>query len=217
VSDDWRRERAKVAASFDAIADLYRRKYRDELARKPFDRDLLDRVAGLFVRGRPVLEVGAGPGHIGAYVAARGMPVVVSDISAGQLSEARTDDPSRALVVADLARLPAGDGTLGGILAFYCLIYGPAELLDGVFVDWHRALAPGAMVLVAVHAGAGELHVDEWQGRQVDMTVVLRDPDDLASRLARAGLEVLEQTVRPPYADEHPTDRCYLLARRPTR
>jgi SAM-dependent methyltransferase len=215
VSEDWRGERVRVAASFDAIADLYRREFADELDRKPFDRELLDRVAAMFVRGRPVLDVGAGPGHVGAYVSAHGVPVVVSDVSTGQLSEARAHDPVRRLVVADLARLPAGPGTLGGILAFYCLIYGPAELLDGVFVDWRQVLAPGALALVAVHVGSGALHVEDWQGRTVDMTVVLRDPDDLVSRIERGGLEVLERTVRPPYSDEHPTDRCYLVVRRP--
>ena len=164
---------------------------------QPFDRALLSRVAPRFAPGRPVLEVGAGPGHVAAHLAASGVTMVVSDASLGQLREALVLDPSRPVLAADLARLPAGGGRLGGVVAFYCLIYGPAAWLDDVFADWHDALAPGAPVIIAVHAGAGELHVDDWQGRAVDLTVVLRDPDDLVARLEAAGFAVDECTVAP--------------------
>jgi len=169
----------------------------------------------MFPPRRPVLEVGAGPGHIGARLAAAGVPVVVSDASLGQMREARALDPARPLVAADLARLPVGPDTLAGIVAFYCLIYGPPEDLDAVFADWRGALTPGGVVVIAVHAGDGALHADDWQGRVVDLTVVLRDPPDLTARLEASGLKVLELTVRPPYEDEHPTDRCYIVATRP--
>lgn len=214
VTGDWRTETARVAASYDTIADLYRRQFADELERKPFDRDLLSRVAGRFTAGRPVLEVGAGPGHVAAYLAQHGVAGVVSDVSLGQLREARVLDPARGLVASDLARLPVRPGSLAGVVAFYCLIFGAAEHLDEVFADWYRALGPGGLAVVAVHAGRRTTHVDEWQGRAVDLTFVLRDPDDLAARVEQAGFAVEEQTVRPPYEDEHPTDRCYLVATR---
>jgi len=213
VNGDWRAERARVTRSFDAVADLYRVEFEGELDRKPFDRDLLDRVAPMFPAGRPVLEVGAGPGHIGAYLARRGAPVIVSDASPGQVLEARAGGAPGPLVLADLARLPARRATLGGIVAFYCLIYGPVGALDAVLADWRAALAPGGVVVIAVHAGAGERHVDEWHGRALDVTVVLRDPGDLAGRVERAGLGVTELVVRPPYPEESDTERCYVVAR----
>jgi SAM-dependent methyltransferase len=142
--------------------------------------------------------------------------MVVSDASWGQLTEARALDRSPPLVAADLAGLPVGAGSLGGIVGFYCLIYGPAEHLDPVFADWHRALEPGGVAAIAVHAGHGEIHADRWEGRSVDMTVVLRDPDDVARRLRRSGFVVHEQAVRPPYTDEN-TDRCYIVATRGSR
>jgi len=215
VSGDWGAERARVTRSFDAVADLYRVEFGRELDRKPFDRDLLDRVATLFPAGRPVLEVGAGPGHIGSYVARRGVPVIISDASSGQILEARAAGAPGPLVLADLARLPAGSATLAGIVAFYCLIYGPVEALDDALADWRQALAPGGVVVIAVHAGTGTRHTDEWHGRGVDVTMVLRDPVDLANRIEHAGLAVAEVTVRPPYAEEAEIDRCYVVARAP--
>src|SRR5262245_31964497 len=187
----WDGETAQLRLTFDAIADLYRERFTDELETKAFDRELLDEVgarmavvAGL--TGCPVLEVGGGPGHIGARVAAQGAPVVVSDASLGQLREARVYDGRRPLVAADMARLPVRPGSLSGIVAFYCLIYGAADLLDPVLAGWRRALVPGGSVLVAVHAGEGQVHVADWMGRGVPVTVVLRDPDDLVARFERA-------------------------------
>ena len=84
VTDDWRRERSSVSSSFDAVADLYREEFADELSRKPSDRTLLDSVASRFPTAAgtiPVLEVGAGPGQVAAYLTQRGVPVVVSDLS----------------------------------------------------------------------------------------------------------------------------------------
>jgi SAM-dependent methyltransferase len=217
-TDQWRQETARVTASFDRVADLYRREFADELDHKPFDRGLLDRVAERFPRHRPVIEVGAGPAHVSARIAPRlgerGIAVFASDASRGQLREARTVDPARSLLAADLACLPCRPGSLGGVLAFYCLIYGPPEYLNHVFDDWHRALRPRGVVVIAVHAGDDAIHQDEWHGRPVDVTIVLRDPDDLTSRLGQSGFVIEERTVRPPYQDEHQTTRCYVVAAR---
>ena len=197
------------------MADLYRDRFADELDRKPFDREVLAGAAARIVAGQldaPVLEVGAGPGHIGAHLAGHGVPVVTSDASRGQLAQARALQPRASIVLCDLANLPARDGSLAGILAFYCLIYTPPELLGAVFAEWRRALVPGGLVVAAVQAGDGTIHHDHFDDRVVDLTVVLRDPDDVARRLVDAGFAVEQQVVRAPYADEG-THRMYVLAR----
>jgi len=214
VSEAWRRRRVEVARTFDAVADLYRRSFADELDAKPFDGAFLSRMAAAVPAGRTVLEVGAGPGHVGAALARHGVAVVVSDAAAGQLREARALCPGRPLVVADLGALPVADATLGGVLGFYCLIYGPVEDCAGVFADWARALVPGAPVALAVHVGEGTIHADAFAGRPVDMTVWRRDPEVLAAMLEAAGCTVVTRTTRPPYPGEHPTERGYLLALR---
>src|SRR4029453_11941013 len=199
----WDEETAHLRRTFDAVADLYRTRFTDELDGKPYDRSLLDDVGGR--RG------GGGPGHIGARVAARGVPVLVSDTSLGQLREARVYDARRPLLAADMARLPVRPRSLSGIVAFFCLIYGDAELLDPVLAGWRQALVPGGLVVVAVHAGQGEVHVDDWMGRGVSVTVVLRDPDDLVARFEWAGITVTDRHLRPAYPDKPPTDRFYLV------
>ena len=80
---------AKVRATYDAVATAYADRLGDELDRKPFDRWLLDRVAGL-ADGSPVVDVGTGPGHVAAYLAAAGADATGVDLSPGMVEEART-------------------------------------------------------------------------------------------------------------------------------
>jgi SAM-dependent methyltransferase len=132
-----------------------------------------------------------------------------------QLVQARGLEPDLPVAAADLARLPVRDGSLGAIVAFYCLIYGPATHLDAVFAEWRRALAPGGLVAVAVHIGEGIRDMrGERDGETWDLTVVLRDPDDLVRRLEAHGLEVDERTTRRPHDYEMPADHLFLVARR---
>jgi SAM-dependent methyltransferase len=211
VQDDWARTRNEVRTAFDNIADLYRQNFADELDAKPFDRAFLERVAARIPHGEPVLEVGAGPGQIGAFLKARGAPTIASDASLGQLREARVLDPARPTLAVDLARLPVRAGALGTIVAFYCLIYGPQEAHDAVFREWRRALGPGGLAVIAVQAGRGTIEHDGYQGRPARLTVVMRDPDLLVTQLGRNGFTVDECVVRPPYDGER-VDRCYVVA-----
>jgi len=211
VPDDWDRTTREVSAAFDNIADLYRENFAGELDAKPFDRAFLQRVAARIPRGQPVLEVGAGPGHIGAFLQTYGVPTIASDPSLGQLREARILAPERPTVAVDLARLPVRAGALKAIVAFYCLIYGPQKAHDRVFREWRRALGIGGLAVIAVHAGRGTIEVDGYQGRPARLTVVMRDPDLLVAQLERNGFAVDEYVVRPPYDGER-TDRCYVVA-----
>ena len=58
-----------VGVSYDAVAVDYEARFRDELAGKPRDRELLEELAAAV--GDPVLEIGCGPGQVGVYVRAR--------------------------------------------------------------------------------------------------------------------------------------------------
>ena len=59
---------AAVRSSYDAVATAYADELVDELRGLPFETWLLDRVIAA-AAGRPVVEVGSGPGHVTAYLA----------------------------------------------------------------------------------------------------------------------------------------------------
>ena len=204
---------ARLRASFDRIAEQYAADFADELDRKPWDRERLRDFAGRCGRG-PVLDVGCGPaGHVGHFVAAYGPRVIGVDLAPRSLRVARGLAAGLPLVAADVRALPIASAVCAGIVAFYVLIYeaDPTPALQ----ELRRVLRPGGVLLLAVHAGEGHQHFDDYKGLPVDVELYLRSPTVLSGQLARAGFHVERVEVRPPYPFEHATERLYLLATAP--
>src|SRR5215813_12679474 len=111
-----------VRDSYDRLARAYAEHLLTELDGKPLDRALLDAFAEM-VRGRGrVLDVGCGPGHIGAYLAARGVDVTGVDLSPEMVRVARERFPAMAFEAGDMMALPVADGAVAGIVAFYAIV-----------------------------------------------------------------------------------------------
>ena len=107
-----------VSDSYDTVARDYAAQFVDELDRKPLDRDLLDGLARRLAG--PVVDVGCGPGHIGARVGA----TVGLDLSHEMLRLAPFP-----LRVRGMRSLPFASRSMGGAIAFYCLIH--LDTIDG--------------------------------------------------------------------------------------
>lgn len=93
---DW----PDIGATYDAVAADYADAFADELAGKPFDRDLLDEFADT-VDG-PVLDLGCGPaGHVTRYLADRGVRVAGVDLAHEGIAEARRRHPDLEFLAGD--------------------------------------------------------------------------------------------------------------------
>jgi uncharacterized protein YceH (UPF0502 family) len=207
---------AKVVATYDAVATAYADKLATELTRKPFDGWLLDRVADL-AGGDPVLDVGTGPGHVAAHLAAAGARVTGVDLSPGMVAEARQRFPDLTFTVGDLGSLlrpPAAAGW-GAVTAWYALVHLAGSELAPAIASMARVLRPGGWLAVALHAGDAVHHADELMGLPVDVDFVLHDPADVLAAVRAAGLVDVEWFLRGPYEGvEVETERLYVLARR---
>jgi ubiquinone/menaquinone biosynthesis C-methylase UbiE len=201
-----------IRSSYDAVAGEYEARFLDELDAKPGDRGLLSSFAA--AAGDPVLEVGSGPGQVGAFVRHLGRRVCGLDLSPemARLARRRLD----AAGTGDMRSLPFGDATFGGLVAFYSLIHIQRSELDPVLLEFRRVLVPGGRVLFSAHEGTGELTIDEFLNEPVPMVATLFGLDELVAAGRRAGLEVLLAERRLPYASEHETVRLYVEARNPT-
>jgi hypothetical protein len=79
-----------------------------------------------------------------------------------------------------------------------------------------RVLVPGGRLAFALHVGAEVHHVDELFGAPVDLDFVLHDASEVLAAVTAAGLVDVEWYLRSPLRDvEAPTDRLYVVARRP--
>jgi SAM-dependent methyltransferase len=214
-----------VRSSYDAVAERYAEEIGDELIGKPVDRALYGCFAELVREesgaGRPVADVGCGPGHVCRYLAGLGLNVVGVDLSPAMVRVARLRHPHLRFEVGSFTALPARDAEWAGAVVPYSIIHLDRDGRRAAFAELNRVVAPAGWLLLSFHvsdeqSGPGECrHVAEWWGEPVDLTVWFLDPAEVAADLSGAGFEVLSRTDREPWPDvEHPSRRSYLLARR---
>ena len=208
---------ARVLAGYDAAAAGYARELSAELAHKPFDCWLLDRIAG-DANGGPVADVGTGPGHGAARLAASGASVVGVDLSPAMIDEARNLFPDLEFEVGDLTNLlrPRAAAGWSAITAWYAFVHMATSELPAVIAGLARVLVPGGRLAFALHAGEEVRQVDELFGAPVDLEFVLHNASEVVDAVAAAGLVDIEWYLRSPLRDvETPTERLYVVARRP--
>lgn len=206
----------RVLRSIEAVAVPYAEAHGDEVRGLPFERWLLDRVA-VEVDDAPVVEVGCGPGQVTAWLAESGVAAQGLDLSPAMVAVARERHPELTFEVGDLRQLmrPAGASGWGAVLAWYSLIYLAESEIASAVGALARPLAPGGLLVVAMHAGAAVRHTDSWFDVEIDLDVVLHDPEVVRAAFASAGLVDVEWYLRGPLAGRgETTDRLYVLGRR---
>jgi SAM-dependent methyltransferase len=130
---------AATAATWEAL--------RDQTAPAAFTAAVADLLATTLDLSRPMVDVGAGSGHLMVALAERGAQAVALDLSVEMLERVPGRLPRAA---ADAVRLPLRDGAAGSVLAAHLLHVVP---------DWAAAVAEldrvaGADGVVLVQAGA---------------------------------------------------------------
>jgi SAM-dependent methyltransferase len=217
IADGGEARDARVRSSYDAVAADYADNLADELRALPFETWLLDRVLA-HAGGRPVVEVGSGPGQVTAYLHEHGGDATGIDLSAGMVAEARRRFPGPTFEVGDLRRLgrPVASSGWAAVLGWYSLIHLAASELPDALAALARPLDPGGWLVLALHAGAEVLHADDWFGNAVELDFVLHEPADVVTMLEAAGLVDVEWYLRGRLAARGETsDRLYVVARRP--
>jgi SAM-dependent methyltransferase len=175
-----------------------------------------------------LLDLGSGPGQIGAYLAARGARLLSVDVSLDMLREANVLVPGASRVQADMRALPFAGASVGAIVAFYSLIHISPGELAGTLSELNRVLRIGGHLALTTHvtpppgrraAPDGEesaLHVEEMLATPVDLTFYFYGADQLAASLEQAGFSVVEGSQREPYDPdiEAQSRRAYVLAKK---
>ncbi|MGW5671059.1 class I SAM-dependent DNA methyltransferase [Micromonospora sp. NPDC003776] len=203
----------ETRAAYDTVAVDYARLL-PGVVEGPLDRAMLAAFAELVGPGRPVLEVGCGTGRITAHLHGLGLEVAGVDLSPGMVEVARRTYPELRFEVGSMTDLAAPDGGLAGLVAWYSVIHLPPELLPGVFAGFHRVLAPGGHLLLAVKAGDRRIRLQQAYGHQVGYDVYWLPPERLTAQLTDAGFAVHATLVREPEGPDR-GPQAFLLATRP--
>ncbi|WP_262284529.1 class I SAM-dependent methyltransferase [Micromonospora sp. MA102] len=212
IEPNWLTE---TRAAYDTVAVDYARLIPDVLE-GPLDRGMLAAFAELVGSGRPVLEAGCGTGRITAHLRSLGLDISGVDLSPGMLEVARRNYPELRFEVGSMTALDIPDAALAGLVAWYSIIHLPPDLLSGVFAEFHRVLAPGGHLLVAVKAGDQRIRLEQAYGHTVSYDVYWLPPERLAEQLTAAGFAVHATLVREAEElDRGP--QAFLLARKADR
>lgn len=214
IADSPEARDERVRATYAAVAEVYADTLSDELDHLPFERWLLERVAA--EADGPVVDVGCGPGHVTAYLAARGADARGLDLTPEMVAQARRRHPQGRYDVGDLRRLmrPESAAGWGAVLAWYSLIHLADSELPGALDALVRPLASGGLLVLAMQAGDEVRRVTEWHGVEgLALDIVARDPQSVVAAVEAAGLVDVEWYLRGPQHDER-TLRLYVLARR---
>jgi len=195
------------------VAESYAEKFFDELSRKQFDRELLERFAYECPRGR-VLDVGCGPGHVGRFLGDLNVDVTGIDLSPSMVDVARRLNEDMRFEVGDMRQLNCRDGEIAGIVAFYSLIHIARDGVPAVLREFHRVIARDGRLLLAVHGGQGSITADEFLGHSARFEATLFELRELKELIEAAGFKVDEAIQREPYEFEAQTPRLYIAATR---
>nr|WP_306955979.1 class I SAM-dependent methyltransferase [Streptomyces sp. B4I13] len=203
-------------AFYDAVAEDYAERFRDDLAARPLDRAVLTAYAELVGAGGRVADLGCGPGRTTARLASLGLDVSGLDLSESMLAIARRENPGIRFEQGSMLELDFPDGALDGVVSYYSSIHTPLDELPALFAGFHRVLAPGGHLLLAFQVGDEPRHYDRPWGHPVSIDFERRRPEAMAGLLTAAGFAVLSRTVREPDADlGESAPQALLIARRP--
>jgi 2-polyprenyl-3-methyl-5-hydroxy-6-metoxy-1,4-benzoquinol methylase len=86
-----------IRTAYDIASAAYAQQFLSELDGKPFDRELLNQFAALVDVGRPVLDIGCGPGHTTAHLTSLGLRATGVDLSPQMIAMAAETFPKHAL------------------------------------------------------------------------------------------------------------------------
>jgi ubiquinone/menaquinone biosynthesis C-methylase UbiE len=202
--------------SYDRVASEYSARIFDELQHKPFDRAMLDRLAGIAGPLGPICDLGCGPGQVARYLHDRGATAIGLDLSPNMVEEARRLSPDITFLQGSMLSLPFDDNSLGGIAAFYSVIHIPRPQLPQVFAEMWRVVRPRGAVLISFHLGEMDRHLDDWWDLPVNLDFYFFRPAEIEISLVGAGFQIVETLERDPYPEvEHQGRRAYVLAQKP--
>jgi ubiquinone/menaquinone biosynthesis C-methylase UbiE len=204
----------QIREAYDACARTYAEKLFHELSYKPLDRQLLDRFVEMTSQAGPIMDVGCGPGQTTRYLHSQGAKVTGIDISERMIDEAKRRNPEISFHVDNMLHLKAENGSLAGVCAFYAIVNFQYPDIKKIFLEFHRVLKNGGVLLLAFHVEEKEVHVADVFESGKPLDFFFFDENKIIDLLKKSEFEIVEALVRFPYQEEHSSKRAYLFARK---
>jgi len=215
---DIEKYKTNLRDSYDKTAKKYAELYYNELEKKPFDREILDRFADRVSNRGSVCDMGCGPGQIARYLKDRGADSFGIDLSPETIETARKLNPDIEFNIGDMMALDADDNSWAGIAAFYSIIHIPRDKLTDTLRELYRVLKINGVLLLTFHLGSKTMLIEELWDEEVCLEFYFFERKDIEKAVENAGFIIEESRIRNPYKDvEYESRRCYILAVKPDK
>lgn len=200
-------------SGYDTIAAAYAEQFAGELDASPWERAILAAFAEVVGPGKPVADIGCGPGRVTGFLAEQGLAIRGIDLSPAMVELARHRHPDIRFDVGSMTALEVADGSLAAVAVWYSLIHIPPAERPGVLAELHRVLRPGGRCLLGFQAGTETKHYDEGFGFAVSLDFHRLVPEEVAATAEAAGFAVEMRFVRAPAGTETTPQAALLLLR----
>lgn len=204
--------------AYNLVADKYHSLFANELSEKEYDRMLLDFFAERLKNGSLICDAGCGPsGHVGRYLANKGLIISGIDLSDRCIELASILNPDIHFVREDMAEMSFENESFDAVVSYYSLIHTPKNLVPLVLMEFQRVLKPGGYLLVAVKAGSDESLQNELLGIETEILLSLFSENEIREYLIKSGFDIFFIEKREPYDFEIKYDRVFVIGRKPER
>jgi len=191
-----------VQDSYDNVAERYFQTFQMTLDGEPLERGLLAAFAELVkTHGGPVADLGCGPGHITAHLAALGLPAFGIDLSPAMIELARTAHPGLRFEVGSMDALDIADASVSGVLSRWSIVHTPPAEVPAILAEFGRVLSPGGHLLICFPSTDDAAQKTLSYDHSV-ATAYQWWPDHLSALLRDAGLEEVGRLVERPKPDD---------------
>jgi len=206
----------KIEKLYETVAREYAAAFSSEHEKKPKDKEILRRFSQEIGVGKPVWDIGCGPGQTTKFLKSLGIEISGMDLSEKMLEQARTLHPEIPFRKGNILELEFENDSIAGIVAFYTIVHFMEEQVGTAFREVFRVLKPGGIFLFTYHIGDVTIHLEEFLGKQVEIDFMFFPSDFIFSSLKKSRFEKVEIIEREPYPGvEYQSRRAYVFATKP--
>lgn len=178
--------------AYEPIADAYASARDDPPLRKRIRRQFHDAL-----QGTRVLEVGCGPGHDAAALAAAGLDVTAVDLCKAFVAYGRETYPSVEFHCRNLLSLGFPEASFDGVLGLACFCHLQETDLQMALASIRSCLTPGGLLLIWLmdSPSVASYRVEDWGGvAENSIEMICHDRVRMHDQLGNAGFIDMEVT-----------------------
>lgn len=202
-----------VLDCYNKTAKAYAQNFYEELADKPFDRLMLQRLAQEHKNEGSFLDLGIGPGQTTQYLHQLGIKELIgTDLSPEMIKIAQELNPNIHFEVANILDLAYANNNFRAITAFYAIVHFNYDEIVQALSEIYRILQPKGQFLFSFHVGEEEHHLKEFLEQDVDICFYYFELDKVLEIAHQQEFKPVETIIRYPYLNvEYPSKRAYIL------